>query len=93
VDALFLSAARVCGSRAWGVLLTGMGNDGAQGMLAIFRAGGLTIAQDEASSAVWGMPKAAIELNAARAVAPLHEISGYLSESLEAANAAVQRGA
>lgn len=83
-DALFHSAARVCGARAWSVLLTGMGVDGAAGTLAIAQAGGLTLAQDQASSAVWGMPKAAIDLGGARAVLPLHEMASYLSKQLEA---------
>lgn len=83
VDALFASAAESCGARAWGVLLTGMGTDGAAGLLAIRRAGGLTVAQDEASSAVFGMPRAAIQLGAAEAVVPLHGIASFLREQLQ----------
>lgn len=60
------SLADSCGAGALGILLTGMGRDGADGLLAIARAGGMTIAQDEPSSIVFGMPKAAIELGAAR---------------------------
>jgi chemotaxis response regulator CheB len=52
------------------VLLTGMGSDGAEGLLSIRRGGGITIAQDEASSAIFGMPRSAIELNAAQQVLP-----------------------
>lgn len=81
VDALFHSAARTCGARAWGVLLTGMGRDGAEGLLAIRRAGGLTVAQDETTSAVYGMPRAARALGAAFAVLPLHEVAALLVEA------------
>ncbi|MBE0627928.1 MAG: chemotaxis-specific protein-glutamate methyltransferase CheB [Burkholderiales bacterium] len=74
VDIAFSSLARCYRAAAAGVLLTGMGQDGAQGMLDIARAGGLTIAQDEASSVVFGMPRRAIELGAARHVLPLEQI-------------------
>ncbi|MDO8445073.1 MAG: chemotaxis-specific protein-glutamate methyltransferase CheB [Deltaproteobacteria bacterium] len=62
------------GNSTFGVLLTGMGKDGAEGLLAIKKAGGITIAQDETSSIVFGMPKQAIELDAAGYIAPLDEI-------------------
>jgi len=78
VDIAFASLARRYGAAAAGVLLTGMGQDGAQGMLDIARAGGLTIAQDEASSVVFGMPRCAIELGAARHVLPLDQIGPAL---------------
>jgi len=68
VDFLFASVARALGSAAAGVLLTGMGRDGAQGLLEMRKAGALTMAQDEASSIVFGMPRAAIELGAAAKV-------------------------
>lgn len=74
VDALFHSVADAAGARAVGVLLTGMGDDGAAGLLAMRRAGAATIAQDEASSVVWGMPRAAVELGAAARVLPLAQI-------------------
>jgi two-component system chemotaxis response regulator CheB len=78
VDVLFDSAAREAGPRATAVLLTGMGSDGADGMLAMRRAGARTIAQDAASCVVFGMPREAIERGAAEQVAPLGEIAGRL---------------
>jgi two-component system chemotaxis response regulator CheB len=78
VDALFESVAREYSRAATGVLLTGMGKDGAAGLLAIRRAGGLTIAQDEASSVVYGMPREAVLLGAAERVLPLKEIGPAL---------------
>lgn len=75
VDVLFKSVAECVRDRALAVLLTGMGRDGAEGMLRIREAGGRTIAQDEATSVVFGMPKAAIELNAADEVLPDREIA------------------
>jgi two-component system chemotaxis response regulator CheB len=79
VDVLFESAARECGSSSLAVLLTGMGRDGAAGMLALRQAGGGTIAQDEASSVVWGMPGEAVRLGAARRVLPLEAIAPALA--------------
>jgi two-component system, chemotaxis family, protein-glutamate methylesterase/glutaminase len=64
VDVLFNSLARCAGPAAVGVILTGMGNDGAKGMLAIRQAGGRTIGQDQATSIVYGMPRAAYEIGA-----------------------------
>ena len=71
VARLFRSVAETFGSKSAGVLLTGMGRDGAQGLLRIKEHGGMTIVQDEKSSAVFGMPKAAIDLHAADEVLPL----------------------
>lgn len=71
VDVLFNSAAEHYRMRLVGILLTGMGNDGASGLLSIRRAGGFTIAQDEASSVVWGMPQEAVKLGAAEQVLPV----------------------
>jgi len=80
VDVLFRSVAAAAKSTAAAALLTGMGNDGAAGLLAIREAGGLTIAQDEASSVVFGMPKEAILHNAADLVLPLDEIGAALTQ-------------
>lgn len=78
VDVLFTSAARYAGKNAVGVILTGMGDDGAQGMLEMKEAGAYTIAQDEATSVVFGMPKSAIEKGAVLQVLPLHEIPSFV---------------
>lgn len=78
IDISMQAAAETFGMRAIGVLLTGMGRDGAYGMLTIRRAGGHTIAQDEASCTIFGMPRAAIELNAACDVLPASEIAARL---------------
>ena len=75
IDVFFRSVALHWEHPATGVLLTGMGRDGALGLLALRRAGKTTIAQDEASSAVYGMPKAAAELGAAQKILPLDSIS------------------
>jgi two-component system, chemotaxis family, protein-glutamate methylesterase/glutaminase len=75
-DVLLHSIAEICGDTGIGVVMTGMGDDGAAGLLALRRAGGVTIAQDEPSSAVYGMPKAAFECGAASRVLPLHDIAG-----------------
>ncbi|MCX7786843.1 MAG: chemotaxis response regulator protein-glutamate methylesterase [Spirochaetes bacterium] len=74
VDVLFRSVAKQVGKNALGILLTGMGKDGAEGLLAMRQSGAITVAQDEASSIVWGMPKAAIDLNAALRVLSLEGI-------------------
>ncbi|WP_407331399.1 chemotaxis response regulator protein-glutamate methylesterase [Enterovibrio sp. 27052020O] len=78
VDVMFASVAEAAGGRSLAVLLTGMGRDGAQGMLAMRHEGALTVAQDENSSVVWGMPRAAVEIEAAQQVLPLDKIATYL---------------
>ena len=79
VDVLFRSAARHVGNNATGILLTGMGSDGARGLLEMKEAGAMTIVQDEASSVVFGMPGAAIKLGAANRVLSLKKILDYLN--------------
>lgn len=74
VDVLFRSAAQYAGANAVGILMTGMGDDGARGLLEMQRAGARTIAQDEASCVVFGMPKEAISLGAADRIVPLGQI-------------------
>ncbi|HSI85376.1 MAG: chemotaxis response regulator protein-glutamate methylesterase [Candidatus Methylacidiphilales bacterium] len=78
VDVLFRSAASCRGTRLCGVLLTGMGKDGAAGLLDLKRANAFTIAQDEESCVVYGMPRAAVEMGAAKEVLSLDRISARL---------------
>jgi two-component system chemotaxis response regulator CheB len=80
VSALFNSVAKHYGAGAVGVLLTGMGRDGADGLYAMKQEGGYTIAQDEATSIVFGMPKEAIALEAAEEVLPLQSIGRRVKE-------------
>ncbi len=75
VDVLFQSAAAALGPNAVGVIMTGMGHDGARGLLAMRQAGAHTVAQDEASCVVFGMPKEAIGLGAAERIVPLDRIA------------------
>ena len=75
---LFRSAARCAGSNAVGVIMTGMGDDGARGLLEMKEAGARTYAQDEASSVVFGMPKEAIARGAADRVLGLDTIAGEI---------------
>lgn len=81
VDVLFLSVAEAAGREAVGVLLTGMGADGSQGLLTMCRAGARTIAQDEATCVVFGMPREAIALGAAEQVLPLATIPDAILRS------------
>ena len=78
VDVLFRSAAQYAGPNAMGVLMTGMGDDGAHGLLEMRNAGAATVAQNEATCVVFGMPKEAIALGAAERVAPLGQIAGEI---------------
>ena len=75
VDVLFESVASVVQAAATGILLTGMGEDGARGLLAMRKAGAETIAQDEATSVVYGMPRAASELGAANQILPINRVA------------------
>lgn len=77
VDALFFSAVPIA-NRVAAAVLTGMGRDGAEGLLALRKAGAKTICQDEATSVVYGMPRAAVELGAAAQVLPLNQIGSAL---------------
>lgn len=83
VDVLFNSAAPILGANGLGVLLTGMGKDGAQGMLALRQAGAWTVAQDEESCVVWGMPREAAALGGACEIAPLTEVANRLIVRLQ----------
>lgn len=79
-DTLFESVAHSHGSRAVGVIMTGMGADGAEGLKLMRNAGAATIAQDEESCTVYGMPKAAVEIGAAEHVVPLSSVAEKLEE-------------
>jgi two-component system chemotaxis response regulator CheB len=79
VDVLFRSAAQVAGRNAVGILMTGMGADGAKGLLEMKEAGSKTIAQDESSSIVFGMPREAIKIGAAEMIMNISEIISYIS--------------
>ena len=81
VDVLFESVAQHAGANASAALLTGMGDDGARGLLALREAGAITFAQDEATSLIWGMPGAAVALGAAQEVLPLSQIAQRLLAS------------
>jgi two-component system chemotaxis response regulator CheB len=78
-DILLESIARAYGNRAVGIVLTGMGDDGARGLLAMAQAGAFTIAQDENTSTVYGMPKEAVRFGAARQVLPISKIAPVLT--------------
>ncbi len=81
VDVLFASVARAAGARALGVILTGMGRDGARGLLAMRQAGARTLGQDEASSVVYGMPRTAFELQAVQKQASLGAMAGEILDA------------
>ena len=78
VDRLFHSVAQTAGAKAIGAILTGMGHDGADGLLAMRKAGARTIGQDEASCVVYGMPRAAFEIGAVTQQSPLEKIGGQI---------------
>jgi two-component system chemotaxis response regulator CheB len=90
VDVMFRSVAQCAGANAVGAILTGMGDDGARGLLEMRQAGAPTVAQDESSSVVFGMPKVAIQLGAVRDVLHLQRIAAWLlaaaAEPVAAAN-------
>jgi two-component system chemotaxis response regulator CheB len=79
VDVLFRSTARVCGPRACGIILTGMGSDGAKGLLEMARSGAETIGQDEETCVIYGMPRAAARLGAVKAQLPVSDIPAHLT--------------
>ncbi|MFM2587503.1 chemotaxis response regulator protein-glutamate methylesterase [Vibrio sp. TBV020] len=82
VDVMFDAVAETVGDKAIGVILTGMGQDGARGMLRMKQQGAKTIAQDKASSVVWGMPRVATEMGAALKVVDLHSVAGQICHYL-----------
>jgi two-component system chemotaxis response regulator CheB len=84
---LFQSLAKHLGSKAAGVILTGMGEDGAKGLLELKNAGGYTIAEDASTAVVHGMPAVAAKIGAARAVLPLDQIGQRLMQLGEEAHA------
>jgi len=85
VDVMFRSVADFAGANAIGVILTGMGGDGARGMLAMKQAGAYTVAQDEASCVVFGMPKEAVKLGGVDRILPLQDIAGHVIARVRAA--------
>ena len=88
VDVLFRSVAQNVGPNAVGVILTGMGDDGARGLKEMLDAGARTLAQDEASSVVWGMPGAAVKLGGAQDVLPLGRVAGHIMNLAQTVGAA-----
>jgi two-component system, chemotaxis family, protein-glutamate methylesterase/glutaminase len=86
VDVLFRSVAEAATKDAVGVILTGMGNDGAKGLLAMKEAGARTIAQDEASSIVFGMPKEAIQIGAVDQICPLDRVANAILREVRSPN-------
>jgi two-component system chemotaxis response regulator CheB len=83
VEVMMNSVAEQVGANAVGVMLTGMGRDGADAMVAMRKAGARTVAQDEATSVVFGMPKEAYERGGAESLAPLDRIAGKVIEMLD----------
>jgi two-component system chemotaxis response regulator CheB len=91
VDVLFESVAKSAGARAVGVLLTGMGADGARGLLAMKAAGARTLAQDEATSIVFGMPKEAIAAGAVDEIVPLPRMASTILRVLRSRTGCAER--
>jgi two-component system chemotaxis response regulator CheB len=87
VDVLFRSAAHIAGRNALGIIMTGMGDDGAQGLLEMRQAGAATLAQDEASCIVFGMPREAIARGAAERVVSLAALAGEIIRAGHSARA------
>jgi two-component system chemotaxis response regulator CheB len=87
VDPMFEAAAQAYGSGVFGVVLTGMGSDGAKGALQIADAGGSIIAQDEATSVVWGMPGATVAIGACAGILPIDEIGQRIARALSGGRA------
>lgn len=83
VDVMFRSVAKHAGDKALGVILTGMGRDGADGLLQLRQKGGITMAQDESSSVVFGMPKEAIKLGATNTILPLPQVAMEMAKAIE----------
>lgn len=83
IDCLLLSVADIYGNKGMGIILTGMGKDGTQGLKKMFEKGAYTIAQDAATSIVYGMPKSAFEAGCTKAVLPLKEMSGFIVSALD----------
>ena len=83
VDPLFRSVAQAYGPKVLAVVLTGMGSDGAKGCEAVSQAGGRFVVQDEASSAVWGMPGAAARTGLADRIVPLAQLAGFIAQAAE----------
>ncbi|MEQ1578154.1 MAG: chemotaxis response regulator protein-glutamate methylesterase [Hyphomicrobium sp.] len=81
VDLMFQSVASAAGPSSMGIVLTGMGKDGAAGLLQIHEAGGITVSQDEASSLIYGMPKAAVAIGAAQIELPIERMASLIVET------------
>jgi two-component system, chemotaxis family, protein-glutamate methylesterase/glutaminase len=92
VDVLFRSVAQNAGRNAIGVILTGMGKDGAEGLLELRQAGAITLGQDEASSLVYGMPRAAFERGAVMRQYSLTHMADAILDACDPATAAKIRG-
>jgi two-component system chemotaxis response regulator CheB len=86
VDVMFRSVAQAAGSNAIGLILTGMGGDGARGLLEMKNAGARTFAQDEASCVVYGMPKVAVDLGAVDRILPLDEVPAAVLQAAESSD-------